>query len=81
MSTHVIVDIERPHIAHTRVDCPEHLGVLEAVDQLGYPTDDPDVVEAALELLGLLVPGHLADRARPCPACTLVGAPLWRAAA
>jgi hypothetical protein len=81
MTNTVILDIYQPLLAHTRVDCSQHFGAVEAVEALGYPVDDPDVFEAALDLLGLVVPRHLADGLHACPHCTLVAAPVWRAAA
>lgn len=78
---HVIFDLNRPNLAHTRIDCVDHFGLIEAVEQLGYAVDDPDVFDAAVDLLGLTAPAHLADRAVPCPTCTLVAAPLWLSAA
>lgn len=81
MTNTVILDIQQPNLAHTRVDCSHHDGAIEAVEDLGYAVDDPEVFEAALDLLGLVVPRHLADGLRACPHCTLVAAPVWRAAA
>jgi hypothetical protein len=81
MTSHVYFDAVRHSMAHTRIDCPNQLGLLEEVEALGYDTTDPDIVEAVADLLGLVVPVGLAERATPCSHCTLVAAPYWRAAA
>lgn len=81
MTNTVIFDIHRPNVAHTTIDCPQHFGLIEAVEALGYDIDDIDVFSAAVELLGLVVPSYLADNARPCACCTLIAAPVWMAAA
>jgi hypothetical protein len=81
MTNYVYFDAVRPNLAHTRIDCPNQLGLLEEAESLGYDVTDPDVMEAVADLLGLAVPAEFADRATPCGHCTLVAAPLWRAAA
>ena len=78
----VIFDAFIDGLAHTRLDCPAHLGLIELVEQhLGAPCDDPDVVEAVAHQHGLVIDAHLVLQARPCAACTLVAAPVWLAAA
>ncbi len=82
MTNTVIFDLQQPNLAHTRLDCSHHLGFLEFIeDALGGWSGDADEVEAAAIDAGLMVPASLADRAKPCPHCTLVAAPYWRAAA
>ncbi|MEQ1703150.1 MAG: hypothetical protein ABMA25_23845 [Ilumatobacteraceae bacterium] len=83
MTTHtVIFDLHQPNLAHTRLDCSEHVGFLEFIEQqLGEWSGDADEVEHAAFLAGLLVPAGQAEHARPCPHCTLVAAPYWLAAA
>jgi hypothetical protein len=75
-------DVDRPDVAHTRLDCPDHLGLIELVDTfMGGPCDDPDVAEHVAAAHGLVVPAHLVHEAHACPTCTLVAAPHWRIAA
>jgi hypothetical protein len=82
MTNTLIFDVDRPDLAHTRLDCPDHLGLIELVETyLGGPCDDPVTVEHVADVHGLLAPSHLVHQARPCPACTLVAAPYWLAAA
>jgi hypothetical protein len=79
---YVVFDIDRPEIVHTRLDCIDHVGLIDVVDQwYGGPCDDPEVVEEVAFRHGLLVPAELVERGKPCPHCTLVAAPLWLAAA
>jgi len=78
----VIFDIDRPNLVHTRLDCSDHVGLVDVVDQwFGGPCDDPDVVEEVAFRHGLVADADLVKRGKPCPNCTLVAAPLWRAAA
>jgi hypothetical protein len=78
----VIFDIDQPNLVHTRLDCNEHVGLIDVVDQwFGGPCDDPDVVEAVAFRHGLIADADLVQRGTPCAHCTLVAAPLWRAAA
>ena len=78
----VVFDVDVPSLAHTRIDCPEHLGLIELVETfLGHTCDDPEVVEHIADLHGLVSPAHLVHQARPCHHCTLVAAPYWLAAA
>jgi hypothetical protein len=78
----VIFDIDRPNLVHTRLDCPDHVGLVDVVDQwFGGPCDDPDVVEEVAFRHGLIADADLVVRGKPCEHCTLVAAPLWRAAA
>ena len=78
----VIFDIDRPNLVHTRLDCPDHVGLVDVVDQwFGGPCDDPDVVEEVAFRHGLIAAAELVNRGTPCEHCTLVAAPLWRAAA
>jgi hypothetical protein len=78
----VIFDIDRPNLVHTRLDCPDHVGLVDVVDQwFGGPCDDPDVVEEVAFRHGLIADAELVVRGKPCEHCTLVAAPLWRAAA
>jgi hypothetical protein len=81
MTNHVYFDAVRPNLAHTRIDCANYLGLAEEAEALGYDSSDPDLMDAVADLLGLVVPAEFADRATPCHHCTLVAAPLWRAAA
>ncbi len=82
MTNTVIFDLHQPNLAHTRLDCSRHEGFFEFVEaQLGQWSGDADEFEAAAFQTGLVVPAELADHARPCPHCTLVAAPYWRAAA
>jgi len=79
---YVIFDVDRPNLVHTRLDCPDHVGLVDIVDQwFGGPCDDPDVVEDVAMRHGLLADADLVERGTPCEHCTLVAAPLWRAAA
>ena len=79
---YVIFDIDRPNLVHTKLDCSEHIGLVDVVDQwFGGPCDDPDVVEEVAFRHGLVAAAELVERGTPCPHCTLVAAPLWRAAA
>ena len=78
----VIFDIDRPNLVHTRLDCPDHVGLVDVVDQwFGGACDDPDVVEEVAFRHGLIADAELVKRGKPCEHCTLVAAPLWRAAA
>ena len=78
----VIFDIDRPNLVHTRLDCADHVGLVDVVDQwFGGPCDDPDVVEEVAFRHGLIADAELVKRGTPCEHCTLVAAPLWRAAA
>ncbi len=78
---YVIFDIDRPNVVHTKLDCSEHIGLVDVVDQwFGGPCDDPDVVEEVAFRHGLIAAAALVERGTPCPHCTLVAAPLWRAA-
>jgi hypothetical protein len=78
----VIFDIDQPDLVHTKLDCIEHVGLIDVVDQwFGGPCDDPDVVEEVAFRHGLIAAAELVERGTPCPHCTLVAAPLWRAAA
>jgi hypothetical protein len=81
-SRFVIFDIDRPDLVHTKLDCTEHVGLIDVVDQwFGGPCDDPDVLEEVAFRHGLIAAAELVERGTPCPHCTLVAAPLWRAAA
>lgn len=81
-SHNLVFDVDTPDLAHTRIDCPEHLGLIELVETyVGGPCDDPDMVEYVAAIHGLVAPAHLVHQARPCPTCTLVAAPYWLAAA
>ncbi|MEY2581000.1 MAG: hypothetical protein QOE09_849 [Ilumatobacteraceae bacterium] len=81
-SRFVIFDIDRPDVVHTRLDCSQHVGLVDVVDQwFGGPCDDPDVVEEVAFRHGLIAAAELVQRGTPCQHCTLVAAPLWRAAA
>lgn len=78
----VIFDLDTPGLAHTRIDCAEHLGLIELVETyLGHPCDDPEIVEYVADVHGLVAEAHLVHQARPCHHCTLVAAPYWLAAA
>jgi hypothetical protein len=78
----LVFDADRPEIAHTRIDCPDHLGLIELVETfVGGPCDDPEIVEHVAHAHGLLIEAHLVLQAQPCPHCTLVAAPYWLAAA
>jgi hypothetical protein len=78
----LIFDVDQPDLAHTRIDCADHLGLIELVETyLGHPCDDPVTVEHVADIHGLVTAAHLVHQARPCPTCTLVAAPLWLAAA
>ena len=78
----VIFDIDRPNLVHTRLDCADHVGLVDVVDQwFGGPCDDIDVVEEVAFRHGLIADAELVKRGTPCEHCTLVAAPLWRAAA
>ena len=78
----VIFDIDRPNLVHTRLDCADHVGLIDVVDQwFGGPCDDPDVVEEVAFRHGLIADADLVARGTPCEHCTLVAAPFWRAAA
>jgi hypothetical protein len=79
---HVIIDAEQGELAHTRLDCPAHVGLIDLVEShLGESCDDPATVLDVAGRLGLVVVAEVAEHARPCPSCTLVAAPFWRAAA
>ena len=79
---HVFFDVDRPEVAHTRIDCVENGGLIELVETyLGQPCDDPTMFEHVAEVHGLVAPAHLVHQARPCPHCTLVAAPYWLSAA
>ncbi len=81
MTRTIVFDALHPDLAHTRLDCPDHLGLVELVEAAVGPCDDPELVERVAFEHGLLVEAHLVRRARPCPTCTLVAAPYWLAAA
>jgi hypothetical protein len=82
MNNTLIFDVETPQLAHTRIDCPDHLGLIELVETyLGHPCDDPATLEHVADVHGLVSPAHLVHQARPCATCTLVAAPYWLAAA
>lgn len=82
MTRTLVFDLVRPAVAHTRIDCPDNLGLIELVEAaLGGGCDDPDVAEDIAARHGLMVDAHLVHQARPCPHCTLVAAPYWLAAA
>ena len=82
MTRNLIFDVDTPNLAHTRIDCSQHLGLIELVETyLGHPCDDPVTVEHVAALHGLVSPAHLVHHARPCATCTLVAAPYWLAAA
>jgi hypothetical protein len=82
MTQTLIFDVDMPDLAHTRIDCPDHLGLIELVETyLGRPCDDPTTVEHVAAIHGLVSPAHLVHQARPCARCTLVAAPYWLAAA
>jgi hypothetical protein len=79
---YVIFDIDQPDLVHTKLDCSEHVGLVDVVDQwFGGPCDDPDVVEEVAFRHGLIAAAALVERGKPCEHCTLVAAPLWLAAA
>lgn len=79
---YVIFDIDQPNLVHTKLDCSEHVGLVDVVDQwFGGPCDDPDVVEEVAFRHGLIAAAALVERGKPCEHCTLVAAPLWLAAA
>ncbi|HSB87443.1 MAG TPA: hypothetical protein VLD86_14105 [Ilumatobacteraceae bacterium] len=81
-SRYVIFDVDRADLVHTKLDCIDHVGLIDVVDQwFGGPCDDPQVVEEVAFRHGLIVPAELVRRGRPCEHCTLVAAPLWLAAA
>jgi hypothetical protein len=81
-ATVLYVDVDRSDLVHTRLDCPEHIGLVDLVDTyMGGPCDDPDVAEHVAAAHGLIVPAHLVHEAHACPRCTLVAAPHWRIAA
>jgi hypothetical protein len=76
----VVFDVDRPNLVHAKLDCSEHIGLVDIVDQwFGGPCDDPEVVEEVAFRHGLLAAADLA-RGTPCPHCTLVAAPMWLAA-
>ncbi|MBI5090063.1 MAG: hypothetical protein HZB15_14700 [Actinobacteria bacterium] len=82
MTNTLVFDVDQPDLAHTRIDCPDHLGLIELVETyLGQPCDDPITIEHVAAVHGLVSPAHLVHQARPCTTCTLVAAPYWRAAA
>lgn len=82
MAHMVYLDSTRPDLVHTRLDCAAHHGLVEAVEHhAGQPVDDPEMFEHLAQELGLMVDHRYVSRGRPCPQCTLVAAPLWRAAA
>ena len=82
MTRNLIFDVDTPNLAHTRIDCPQHFGLIELVETyLGHPCDDPTTVEHVAAIHGLVSPAHLIRQARPCSGCTLVAAPYWLAAA
>lgn len=75
--TTLILDLHNSDLAHTRIDCSAHI----ALADLLMSVDD---IDAAFEIAaneGLLMPSYLAEGVRACPHCTLVAAPVWRAAA
>lgn len=79
---YVIFDIDRPNLVHTKLDCEDHIGLVDLADQwYGGPCLDPEIVEEVAFRHGLLVPAELVQRGTPCEHCTLVAAPYWRAAA
>ena len=82
MTRTLVFDLVRPNVAHTRIDCPDHVGLIELVEaELGHSCDDPDLVEEIAARHGLVAEAHLVHQARPCPSCTLVAAPYWLSAA
>lgn len=79
---YVIFDIDRLNLVHTKLDCEDHIGLVDLADQwYGGPCLDPEIVEEVAFRHGLLVPAELVQRGTPCEHCTLVAAPYWRAAA
>jgi hypothetical protein len=75
--TTLILDLNDSELAHTRIDCSAHLAF---VDFLSGTTDLDDAFDVA-ERQGLLIPSYFAEGLRACAHCTLVAAPVWRAAA
>ncbi|HEY7627419.1 MAG TPA: hypothetical protein VH761_10140, partial [Ilumatobacteraceae bacterium] len=60
---YVIFDVDRPDLVHTRLDCPDHVGLIDVVDQwFGGPCDDPDVVEEVAFRHGLIALADLVKR-------------------
>ena len=82
MTRTIVFDLTRPTVAHTRIDCPDNLGLIELFEaQLGMACDDPDLAEDIAARHGLVVEARLVHQATPCYRCTLVAAPYWLAAA
>ena len=75
--TTLILDLHDSDLAHTRIDCDAHA----ALTDLLVATEDLDQAFEIADQHGLLLPSYLAEGIRACPQCTLVAAPLWRAAA
>jgi hypothetical protein len=74
----LILDPEVTGLVHTTVTCEALLGLADLVDG---DAASPDLVLAAADRLGLVIPTWAGHGLTPCPCCTLVAAPVWAIAA
>jgi len=76
----LILDPERTGLVHTTVACDALLSLADLVD-VDADATDPEVVLAAADRSGLVIPTWAGHGLTPCPCCTLVAAPVWAIAA
>ncbi len=78
----LIQDLSDERVVHTLLTCEANEGLVDLLlAGLEPGDDDPEHLLDEAVSLGYVLPAWSARGRRPGPTCTLVGAPVWAAAA